>query len=58
MNLTPRQQRITGLACVFGSLAIAFGLAALKVLGLPASIAISPIFWIGVVLLLPRTTRR
>lgn len=59
MNLTPRQQRIAGLACLFGSLGIALVLAIwVKTPPTVLAVATGLFFWIGVLLLLPGMTRR
>jgi hypothetical protein len=57
-KLTPRQQRIAGMACLLGSLGVAFALARIKPVPMVPAIATSLAFWIGVALLLPRMTRR
>jgi hypothetical protein len=58
MNLTPRQQRMAGIVCLAGSLVLAFWLATIKPLPTPPAVGASLLFWIGVLLLLPRMTRR
>jgi hypothetical protein len=58
MNLTTRRRRIAGLACLLGSIVIAFGLYAIRPIPVVPAYATSLLFWIGVLLLLPRMTRR
>jgi hypothetical protein len=59
VNLTPRQRRIAGLACLFGAIGMALVLA-IWVKEPPTVLAIATglSFWIGVLLLLPGMTRR